>query len=76
MHRQVLARNLTFAVSSNNAAGQLAVMTANNVPKAVIHRQQKLTFNLQLKMKKQSFKKPNISFYFFCLLSSGSSLRV
>jgi len=31
-HRQVLTRNLTFGASSNQAAGQLTVVTANNVP--------------------------------------------
>jgi hypothetical protein len=31
-HLEVLARNLTFSVSSNQAAGQLPVAIASNVP--------------------------------------------
>jgi hypothetical protein len=49
--RQVLARNMTFAFSSNQAAGQLTVMTEHKVPIAVIHRQLKLAFNFQSEMK-------------------------
>jgi hypothetical protein len=43
-HLEVLARNLTFEVSSNQVAAQLLVLTANNVPIPATGESQDRTF--------------------------------
>jgi len=43
-HLEVLARNLTFGVSTNQLAAQLPVVTANNVPIPVTNESQNWPF--------------------------------
>jgi hypothetical protein len=53
---EVLARNLTFGVSSNQAARQLLFVAANIVPIAVSRRKVELAFVFVLETRLRSFE--------------------